>query len=400
MASVNVVANPARGGGRRRRRRYLQGYNGAYIGRVPRRWRRGSPFWNRGYRRRRYALRARPNRRPRLSKFMLGQIDPFDERVQGAKIPDSNTMPSSTFVANDETNLTTGAVLSLAAAAYQPNLSNIRYVATPATASSWTWGTPNSGDTSSRLSGLTSQFQMYRVTSHGVRISVPTAPTSTVGFLHVGIYPNDFYGDSTGLRLPTSFSALNQCTWYKRFTLSSLTQQTLTIVNKIMDCGSQVYRDISTVDPSMGTGLPSAYFHTFGYATIIVAVEGAPASTTAISVEHITHCEAIPLATGVNTPTPAAAFDAAQLEAASNIARVTDATMLQTDRDEHMRAGASAVESTFAGRIAGAFGNAAAGFVEATLPHAANVAAGVASRYIQSNAMPGVTGVNRLALMS
>lgn len=389
-ASVNVVANPSRRSYSRRRYRRPARYSrrrAAYSGR-------------RSYgRRRRYGGGSRRpvmRRRARFSKFLLAQVDPFDERAQGAKIPDSNTMPSSAFAVNDETNLATGATWTCAAAAYGPNMNNIRYVATPASNTTWSWGGEGSGDISTRAAGLIGQYKMYRVAAHGVRISVPTSVTSTVGFLHVAVYPNDFF-QAAALPFPQSLGQLNQCTWYKRFTLSSLTQQTLTVVNKIMDVNAQLYRDINVSESNASSTNSNLVAHTFGFATIIVALEGVPVGTTAIAVEHISLCEGIPLATGIVTPTPAADFNPEELGVASKIGAKQDAVMLQTEREQHLSEAAklaSPVPQTLSGKFYDAAVSGLGRVVDSVGPAAFEAGA----NYLLNNALPGQTNVNRLAL--
>lgn len=387
-ASVNVVANPARRYRRRTRRAPYRRRASSYRGRG--RYRR------RSYRR--YTPRAPPMRRRRgLTKFQLGQVDPFDDRVFGVKIPDSNTMPSSTFVVNDEWDLATAVGQTYAAAAFQPELSNTRYAATAA-AGVFTWPNQNGGTVSSRFGAAQANYQMYRVASHGIRISVPTAPTSTVGFLHVCIYSNDL-AQANPLRLPTTVAQMNNSTWYKRYTLASLTQQPLTIVNKILDCTTQMYRDINLVDQPPATTGSASILHTTGWSTIVVAVEGVPAQTTALSVESIYHCEVLPLATGIISPSPAAPFNSAELEGASNIARREDATMLDTEKTSHLAQAVQAVEegaSRGLGRAVDRLATGAGRVVE----YAVDYAVGAGAQYVAGKVLgiPGVTNVGRLQM--
>lgn len=380
-ASVNVVANPSR-----RRRSY----------RRPAAYRR-RPAYRRAYRRTYRSRRRAPARRrrrssPRLSKFMLGQIDPFDDRVQGAKIPDSNTMPSSTTVVNDETYLGTGATATFAAAAFQPQLQNYVYFSSNA-GSAFTWGAEGSGGTSSRAGAVASNYQLGRVCSHGIRLSCPLAPTSVVGFCHIAVYPNDFVTTSGTLKLPTNFAQLNQASFYKRYTLAALTQEPLVVVNKILDCSGQIYRDVNVYDTAITGNADASRFHTSGWGTIVVALEGVPVSTTnALAIESIFHMEVTPLASGVDTASPAAPFVPSQLQAASNIARVTDATMFEDKKAAHMIEALAAAGAGFArGGLGGIFESLGSS------PAVGELATGAYQWIRGENGISGVTDAGRLA---
>jgi len=367
-----------------------------------RRYRRRAP--TRSFRRRYRRVRQYPGmsgqryvpRTPRLkiSKFALGQIDPFDDRVYGAKVPDANTTPSSTTVINDEITLTTDAAFQLAAKAFRPWVTSQSVAATAASANSWTWPALFGGATdSSRASTVKSNFNLIRPVAHGVRLSCPLAPTSVTGFCHVALYAGRDSTSVTTWDLPTSLSQLNQCIWYKRYPLAMLTQKTLTVVNKVTDCGSTVYIDPASDRASGGSVVLDMSFNNEGFTTIVVAIESAGVSSTSLAVESITHLEALPSFGGVITPTPAADFNPAELSRVSRISSVVDATLLDGEQDRRMNAAVNAIlegAGQAMGQVAANIGtglqNAAYRFGEG----AVQSAAGYASRYF-AGGIPGVT---------
>lgn len=277
--------------------------------------------------------RVAPRRHTRMSKFVLANIDPFNSNAEGAKIPDSNTYPSAVLKVEDETTTTSDATYGLAAQAWRPYPTGTRINATAASSNSWTWTAAYGGQgNSTRLSSITSNFSLVRPVAHGIRIYAPTAPTSTTGFLHVAIVAQSEAG--TTWAYPTSIAQMNNCMFYQRFPLAMLTQKSVTVVNKFLDASATRYVDPSFDLAAQATDLT---FHTEGWAAIILVVEGAPVNTGAVVVEQIVHLEAIPLASGVNTATPAAPFNISSLEAVSRVAGHTPAAVVQGEEQGYMQ---------------------------------------------------------------
>ena len=89
--------------------------------------------------------------------------------------------------------------------------------------------------------------------------------------------------------------------FYRRYPLSTFTQQSLTLVNKFLDQTASRYLDpesdgIATADDDS--------FQSNGWATIVVAVEGSTVATNVIQAENVLHIEAIPDKNGISTATP------------------------------------------------------------------------------------------------
>lgn len=370
--------------GRRRRRRYRRP-SAAFR----RRWRRVPMY--RGMRGQRYVPR-----RPqgiKISKYALGQIDPFDDRVYGAKVPDANTTPSATTVVNDEVVLTTDAVFQLAAKAFRPWVTSQTVQATAASANSWTWPAAFGGTNSSRLSTITSNFNLIRPVAHGIRLSCPLAPTAVTGFCHVALYAGRDSNSVSTWDLPTTLSGLNQCIWYKRYPLAMLTQKSLTVVNKVTDCGATVYIDPASDRAAGASALLDMAFQNEGFTTIVVAIEAAGISSTALAVESITHYECLPSFSGVITPSPAADFNPAELSRVSRISSVTDATMMDGEQDRRMNVAVNAIlegANAAMGQVAGAIGTGLQNAAYRVGEAAVHSAAGYASRYF-AGGIPGVT---------
>jgi len=316
----------------------------SYRRRQPYRRRRSYGRYTRSYGRRNAPRRQNAKRQRKgvvLTKFTLAQIDPFNEKVYGAKIPDANTIPSSTCVIQDDYNLSADAVYGTAAQAFMPYLGRSRTVGTAGSSTSWTWPASFNGDASSKLSSVSGNFNVVRPVAHGIRISCALAPTAVTGLVHVGIYTNGMLGASTW-DLPINIGQLGNAVWYKKFPLSMLTAKPLTIINKIGDVSSQLYREPSSVVSGNAGDL---VFQTNGWGTIVIAVTGAPLSSIPVAVEAIIHIEGQPSSTGVLTSSPAADFNPAELAATSRVASVTDATMWEGSEPNHLQEAVNAIQS-------------------------------------------------------
>lgn len=316
----------------------------SYRRRQPYRRRRSYGRYTRSYGRRNAPRRQNAKRQKKgvvMTKFTLAQIDPFNEKVYGAKIPDANTIPSSTCVIQDDYTLTGDAVYGTACQAYMPYLGRTRAVATASSATAWAWPATFGGDASARLGSVVGNFNVVRPVAHGIRISCALAPTSVTGLVHVGIYTNTFLGATTW-DLPINVGQLSNAVWYKKFPLSMLTAKPLTIINKIGDVSSQLYREPGSI---MGANAGELSFQTNGWGTIVIAVTGVPLSSVPLAVEGIIHMEGQPLSTGVLTSSPAADFNPAELAATSRVASVTDATMWEGAEPSHLQEAVNAIHS-------------------------------------------------------
>lgn len=242
-----------------------------------------------------------------FSKYQLAQINPFDDRVCGVKIPDSNTYPSIAIYCNDDWTLAyPSATANAMVWAFQPNISTALISGTPAGASSWTWSATWGGTTtSSRQSSVQNNYDMIRPVAHGLRLSSPVSTTSATGYVHVCICAART--TKTTWDFPASISEMSNMAWYARYTLSQLTQKPILIVNKFLDSVANRYIDTSNNGTKSGDNPPSGAVAgtTFGqiqvaneWCTVIIAVEGtntaAASGFVPVSVESIVHYEAIP----------------------------------------------------------------------------------------------------------
>lgn len=303
---------------------------------VRRRARRRAPA-RRTYRRTRSAVPRSVHRAPaQLTKFELAQVNPFDRRVIGVKIPDSNTQPSDTFIAEDRISITSSGTDLAKAQVFVPGLSVVSAPSVDSTNVAWTWGVAyTTGATASNYAAdAATNFVGYRPCGHGIKLSSPLAPTTATGFVHVCVYPMSFANQVTW-ELPVNISQMASLPSYRRFTLASLTQRSVTVVNKFIDVTSQRYIDTDATFGNPGVGISALHFGE-AWCAILVATEGAPVSVVSLSIENLVHYEALPKFSSTLTmsSSPAANFNVREMEDVSKISSKNSGIFLEGEEQE------------------------------------------------------------------
>jgi len=277
-------------------------------------------------------------------KFMLAQIDPFDSKAAGAKIPDSNMMPS---IANHDTDIVRGlgpsGTNTVAAWAFRPSYTGAVVIGSAgATDVSWgaNWAANAVGR--SKQAAYAGQIELTRPVAHGLRLTSPLAPTSATGFVHIGLATESTLSETTWT-YPTNPGDMANLQFYKRVTLASLTQTPLTAINKWLDDTAFRYSSPN----GFVTGSGSAEFQTdLSWATIIVLLEGVQTpATTCLSFEHLLLSEGIPQRNGVFVGSQAAANSPATLAAVSSAQSGIDPFHNESQQDSYMNQGMSALAS-------------------------------------------------------
>jgi len=343
------------------------------------------------------------------AKFALAQIDPFDSRCLGAKIPDSNSMPSLANCDTDQVNLTPDGTNTLSAFAFYPGYSTAIATATPAAGSTVSWTTAAMAGRRNATK-LVDNLEAYRPVAHGVRLSTSLSSTTANGFVHIGLavesYVNDPGLPSTALSLPTNVNSMTGLAYYKRVTLSSLTQSPLTVINKWIDDTAFRYTDPRTTIAA-GTHASTAiqqYSHLQfqqSWATIVVMVEGPSSSASPVlSAEHVLLSEALPRKDSFIIGSEAAPNSPGTISAVSSMQSSTDFAHTEEGQDSYT---ARAVEELQRGAAAAGeavFNSVAVPLMQRVGGHAVNRA----GQYVISRMMGvgGIPGVNanpaRLAL--
>lgn len=338
------------------------------------------------------------------AKFALAQIDPFDPRCLGAKIPDSNTMPSLANADTDQVSITSGTD-ALTAVAFYPSYQNGVITATN-TAGVITW--PNANFVGRRnATNIINNLEAIRPVAHAIRLSSSLSSTSATGFVHIGLSVETMTNDTepaNQMPLPKTVNDMTGLAHYKRFTLSSLTQSPLTVINKWIDDTAFRYLDPRTPvggGQQASSTFPQLYNLQLGtsWAAIVVMVDG-PVSASVLSAEHLLLTEALPKKNSFIIGSAAAPNSPGTISAVSAMQSETDFAHTEDGQQSYQ---SRAVEELSRG--AQAAGEAVYRNVAAPLLNRLGQAAVHAGAQVVLNRVMGVGGIpgvnanpNRLAL--
>lgn len=273
-------------------------------------------------------------KRGALHKFTLAQVNPFNRDCYDCRIPDTNTAPSSSFSSYDEVSPVTFGTDAVCYA-FIPSLRCSRLASSNNGGStSWSWTTVATVQTAvTNFNALNAQYNLYRPVAHGVRITSGLAATTASGYVHICLYSQSLAG-STNFVMPNNVADMATCPFYKRINIASLVQDPVIFVNKYMDETAHVYRE---VEKGFGTNAEAQYIQTtWGWMTIMVAIEGFPSGTNPITVEVITHYEGQSNFGAMITDQPAEVPNQPVMAATSAISAIRDPLV------NVMNAGASA----------------------------------------------------------
>lgn len=249
-------------------------------------------------------------------RFAYAVLQPFSQQSKGAKIPDSNTVPSVAFATTDIFSPTIAADNDLVCVAFNAHPNSVA-IAAPKNAgnTAWVWPAAFGGvNSSGELSSIQAGYELLRPAGHGVRICSSKSQDTASGFVHIAIAYESYRG-ATSWPYPTDISGLQNYPNYKRITLSSLTANPMIIINKYLDDTAFRYVDASLApyDNAVRTD-----FHTgSGWGTILIALESCPIG--AISCEIVTHLELIPNSASSIKGTAAAQPNSSRMETLSTV---------------------------------------------------------------------------------
>jgi len=281
------------------------------------------------------------------ARFALSQLDPFEPKCLGAKIPDSNTMPSIAISDVEQVaSLAPSTINYITGIAFRPGYAGSRITGTPRVGFETTqvdWGATTTSNATDRRGTVSyrDQFEAMRPVSHAVRISSSLAPTSATGFVHIGLSVESAYQNTTSTwQYPTDTAMMSQLAHYKRITLASLTQTPLTVINKWIDDRAFQYQDPRTLGLSTtSTATDNVNHFGFSWCTIVILIEGAPISAASISAEHILLTEALPKKESVVQGTVAASNSPGTMSAVSSMVSEIDFGHTEAGQQDYVTQG-------------------------------------------------------------
>jgi len=265
------------------------------------------------------------------SKFIIANADPFEPKGIGAKIPDSNTVPSIACALTDLVSLSLTTATNKKCWAFLPGVNSSR-VESAEGAAAWTWPAAFGGTSDwTQALALQSAAELTRPVAHGIRISCAQAPTSTTGFVHLAVAYESFNNQTTW-PFATTIGQLANYPWYKRVTLASLTQSPLTVINKYVD--ETAFRYLGSDSGSVANATPLEFHVPFGWGAILIAVEGGSA-TNALQLESILHIEGIPKQSSVIQGTTAAAYSPGIMKATARMVSQSEFSHTEQNQAEY-----------------------------------------------------------------
>jgi len=281
------------------------------------------------------------------AKFALAQMDPFDTKCLGAKVPDSNTIPSIANADTDQISIgSPGANGELVAIAFNPSYAAAVLNFQSSNAVSVIWNT--NWASRRNYTNVVNSIEAIRPVAHAIRISSPLAPTSATGFVHVGLaVESRVSGVASSVKadLPTNVNQMTGLAHYARFTVASLTQSPLTVINKWIDETGFRYDDPRSVptytDPGTAPNNVQAIqqFLNFGqsWATIVVMVEGQNAGVNPLSFEHLLLTECIPKKDSFILGSPAAPHSPGTMSAVSSMTSENGFTHTEAGQESYVQ---------------------------------------------------------------
>lgn len=276
-----------------------------------------------------------------VAKFAFAQLDPFDVNASGAKIPDSNTMPSLSNSDTDIVSLTTSATSThLNGMAFRPQYTWGTVTGTPGAAVDWGVAFVTNSANRLKRTSVAAAFELIRPVAHAVRISSPVAPTSASGFVHIGIATESIYNNSSW-SYPTTIAGISGLQFYKRVTLASLTQSPLTVINKWLDDTAFRYSDPTSNIQGVSQG--PLLQTDFSWGVIVVITEGVPTSTAVLSFEHLLLSEGIPKYDAAIVGTQAAPNVPGVIGAVSTMQTQQEPFHTEAEQSDYIRRGTDAL---------------------------------------------------------
>jgi len=326
------------------------------------------------------------------ARFALAQLDPFHPQALGAKIPDTNTMPSIANCSVDQVASPLATTGFLTGFAFRPAYNAAVIAATPVSATAVSWGASASANASNRrdYTQFVAQMEAVRPCAHAVRLISQLAPTTATGFVHIGLSTESYYS-ATGntWQFPTSVNEMTGLAYYKRVTLASLTQTPLTVINKWIDERGFMYQDpnqVAALTSSTANEVNSPFG--FSWSNIIVLIEGAPVTPSPLSAEHLLLTESIPRKDSILIGTQAAPNSPGTMSAVSTMSGDTDFSHVEAGQESHIQAGLNSFS-----RAAATAGEQVWNNVAAPLLQRVGSAAGTAAGNALLNAVRGRGGL-------
>lgn len=245
--------------------------------------------------------RAKAARAPvRPSAYALCLNRPFAPFAYGAKVPDMNASPSSTFAVR-AVNAWFSTAAGDFACAMRPRLFQHLLYNPSIAAGVINWGAGTTSNVTNYTT-IAALYNSYRVVGGGVRITYTGNWTNTSGYLHWARVPNT----GTGTVYPTTAGEFIAMGDNGMVPVNSLVGKSLILPFRLVDVDAVDYRQPSQADSD-------------GWSEVVFYATGMAASAAVFTTETIMHVEGLPVATNTGVAvSPAAPYNPGEIAQATN----------------------------------------------------------------------------------
>lgn len=191
-----------------------------------------------------------------VPQFVMAQVDAFNHKVEGVKIPDMCSIPSATSFSREiQSPQINPQGFSMTAYRFQQSCTYVS--GTPVTGTAAIWPTMGQSFTSGGVQqdpAYASMVQNYldtRTVACGVRVQCNLPALTAQGFIHMAVVPEDMANSSTW-QYPTTFAAMERAPYYQKVPLANLINNTPVISMPIMDEGAWRYRNTQLAPSQVG----------------------------------------------------------------------------------------------------------------------------------------------------
>lgn len=222
------------------------------------------------------------------SAFACGQINPFDHRSVGGKIPDFCNMPTGCLTYKASTVVVTDAAGYAAGFFSTPDRGVWHIRPSAIVAGTITWASVGTS-TLPNWSATSSFFDMHRTVSYGIRVTCDQSLLNASGHVYLACAPLDLYNEVYGYTdMPISESEMESIQGVVKISIAELATRPFIVPAKIQDAGITGFLD-TNAPAAAENSIPSGV----GWSAIVYYVSGASASTNLLSFEYIAHLEVL-----------------------------------------------------------------------------------------------------------
>ena len=278
----------------------------------------------------------------KFPKYFKAQMNPFDMGGYGARIPDTNTAPSSSLYCYDEGVISTSAASKTVGALMMPSGGIFLYSGVEGASPAFSWNAVDWANAATRRAkdtAVASSYSLIRPVAHAVRLTCNGAAASVTGFVHIALVSVDTEAASlnASATIPKTLSNMASLPQYRRVTLSSLCENPLIVVNRFLDETAHRYVNVGagvTGNDVPAAGSKEAQFNVANsWMSILIVLESSSVGSNSVNFEDICHFEGQSLCSGLSRDFDAEPPNRPLLERVSHAVGMTEAVFYENSSE-------------------------------------------------------------------